>query len=174
LADLFDLPFLMMIMSDPTEKKKIYWSTNEARLNIERYCVYQDRCHQEVRSKLIEHGIYGDVLEEIISELISNNFLDEERFARSFARGKFNIKKWGRNKIKAELKARNVSPYCITLGLQEIEDDHYRDTIRATLLKKEKTSTFKNDFDRLQKLTSYAMSKGFEYETVREILSTLK
>jgi regulatory protein len=161
-------------MSDHTEKKKIYWSIEEARLNIERYCVYQDRCHQEVRSKLLEHGIYGDILEEILSELITNSFLDEERYARSFARGKFNIKHWGRNKITAELKARHVSPYCIKLGLQEIDPDEYIKSLTSVILKKQKTTLFKNQYDKTQKLTTYAMGKGYEYEYIREVLGSIK
>ncbi len=160
-------------MSDTTEKKKTYWSIDEAKLNMERYCVYQDRCHKEVRTKLLDHGIYGDILEDIISDLISNNFLDEERYARSYARGKFNIKQWGRNKIRAELKMRNVSPYCIQLGLQEINESDYVKTLESLISKKARTTTFKNQYDKLNKLTSFAVSKGYEYESIREVLNEL-
>ena len=76
-----------------TSKKK-WLSTEEALLKMQQYCVYQDRCHQEVRSKLLDLGVYGDRLEEIIARLIAENFLNEERFARSFARGKFRMKQW--------------------------------------------------------------------------------
>jgi regulatory protein len=76
--------------------KSSYVSKEDALKKLQRYCAYQDRCHQEARRKLLDLGIYGDDLEEIISELISDNFLNEERFARSFARGKFRIKGWGK------------------------------------------------------------------------------
>ena len=78
--------------------KKQYWSRDEALLNIQKYCALQERCHQEVRFKLIEHSIYGDILEELIADLITNDFLNEERFAKTYARGKFRMKNWGRNK----------------------------------------------------------------------------
>ena len=106
-------------------KKKAYWSIDEATLNIQKFCAMQDRCHSEVRTRLLEHGIYGDVLEGMISDLITNGFLDEERFAKSYVRGKFRMKGWGRNKIIRELKLRQVSPYSIREGLKEIDEDEY-------------------------------------------------
>ena len=159
-----------MASEDYTDKKKTFWSKDEALLNIQRYCALQERCHREVRYKLIEHGIYGDLLEEIISELISNNFLDEERFARTFARGKFRIKQWGRNKIKQELKLRDISAYSIKAAMQEIVDSEYITTLETLLLKKERTTSFKNQYDRLKKLTDFALGKGYEYELIAELL----
>ncbi|MBC7884486.1 MAG: RecX family transcriptional regulator [Saprospiraceae bacterium] len=170
MAGLSDLPFFMMTNEDFQQNKRQYWSKDEAILNIQKYCAFQERCHREVRYKLIEHGIYGDPLEEIISDLISNNYLDEERFARTFARGKFNIKQWGRNKIKQELKARDVSSYSINEGMKEINQDDYVATLQQLLSKKERYSTFKNQFDRLKKLSNYALSKGYEYELIAEII----
>lgn len=153
-----------------SDKKKQFWSKEEAVLNIQKYCAFQERCHKEVRYKLIEHAIYGDLLEEIISDLISNNFLDEERFARTFARGKFRMKQWGRNKIKQELKIRDVSSYSIKAAMTEIDTKEYIEVLVNLISKKERTTTFKNQFDQKKKLTDYALSKGYEYELIAEII----
>ena len=148
-----------------------HFTNQEVILKLEHFCAYQERCHQEVRSKLLEHGIYGDVLEEIISDLISNNFLDEERFAKTFARGKFRMKHWGRNKIRNELKMRKVSTYSINEAMKEIDDDAYMKTLKQLLDKKERTTSFKNKYDRLKKMTDFAMVKGYEYELISMILN---
>ena len=155
------------------DKKPKYWSVDEATINIQRYCAYQERCHSEVRSKLLDHGIYGDLLEEIISDLISNNFLDEERFARTFVRGKFRIKNWGRNKILSDLKLKKVSPYCIKLGLEEIDEDEYFQTLLKLLTKKDNMTKFVNGFDRLKKLSDFALQKGYEYSIIKDVLAIL-
>ena len=93
----------------------------EALKKLQKYCAYQDRCHQEVRSKLLDLGIYGDDLENVMVELIEENFLNEERFARSYARGKFRIKKWGKVRILRELKQRQISAYCIRKGMEKLK-----------------------------------------------------
>jgi len=159
-----------MVTDEYSDKKKQYWSQEEALINIQKYCAFQERCHKEVRYKLIEHGIFGDLLEEIISDLISNNFLDEERFARSYARGKFRMKQWGRNKIKQELKIRDVSPYSVKAAMTEIDEDEYIKVLAKLIEKKERTTTFKNQFDKKKKLCDYALSKGYEYELIAEII----
>ena len=114
---------------------KKYISKDDALSKLQRYCAYQDRCHQEVRSKLLDLGIYGDDLEEIISDLISENFLNEERYARSYARGKFRIKRWGRMRIQQELKQRKISAYCLRKAMEEIEEEEYEQTLRTILEK---------------------------------------
>jgi len=159
-----------MAKDEFSDKKKPYWSKDEAVANIQRYCAFQERCHKEVRYKLIEHAIYGDLLEEIISDLISNNFLDEERFARTFARGKFRMKQWGRNKIKQELKIRDVSAYSIKAAMTEIDGGEYLSVLSNLLAKKERTTTFKNQLDKKKKLTDYALSKGYEYDLIAEMI----
>jgi regulatory protein len=153
-----------------SEHKKQPWSKDEALLNMQKFCALQERCHQEVRYKLLEHRIYGDLLEEIIADLISNNFLSEERFATAFARGKFRMKQWGRNKIISELKLRDISPYCIKEAMKEIDIADYINTLTKLIAKKEKTINFKNQYDRLKKLTNYALSKGYEYGLIQSII----
>ena len=153
------------------EKKVVIWSKDEAMINMQKYCAFQERCHQAVRTKLLEHKVYGDALEEIITELIIQNFLDEERFAKTFARGKFRMKQWGRNKIKSELKLKQVSAYSIKEAMTEINDDDYLQTLQHIIAKKERLSHFKNQYDRVKKLTDYALGKGYEYEIIASVLN---
>ena len=150
--------------------KKQYWSRDEALLNIQKYCALQERCHQEVRFKLIEHSIYGDILEELIADLITNDFLNEERFAKTYARGKFRMKNWGKNKIIHELKLRKISNYCINEALKEIDENDYIQILKTIIEKKNTSTTFKNQFDRLKKLTDFALSKGYEYEIIQDVI----
>jgi len=152
------------------EPKKKYWSAEEALPNMQKYCVYQERCHSEVRSKLLEHGIYGDLLEEVLAELITDGYLNEERFARSYVRGKFRIKQWGRIKIKNELKLRRISDYCINAGLSEIDEDAYRETLEKIL--KNKLILVKSGNKALlkKKVVEYALSRGFEYNLILTLL----
>ena len=149
--------------------KKQYWSRDEALLNIQKYCALQERCHQEVRFKLIEHSIYGDILEELIADLITNDFLNEERFAKTYARGKFRMKNWGKNKIIHELKLRKVS----NEALKEIDENDYIQILKTIIEKKNTSTTFKNQFDRLKKLTDFALSKGYEYEIIQDVIKTV-
>lgn len=140
----------------------------EALQRLQKYCAYQDRCHQEARSKLIQLGIFGDALEEIISELISDGFLNESRFARSFVRGKFRQNHWGRQRIILELKKRNVSEYCIREGLQEISEKEYTETLREVLDKKNNLLKEDDSYKRRTKLAQFAIRRGFEAELVWE------
>ena len=146
------------------------YTVTEATRRLEQYCAYQDRCHQEVRTKLIELGVYGLDLENVMTELISENFLNEERFARSYAGGKFRVKKWGRVRIVLELKRRQISAYCIKKGLSEIGDADYRETLELLLEKKNERLTEKNAFKKNGLLATYAIGKGFEAHLVWEVI----
>jgi len=97
-----------------------------ALMKLQKYCAYQDRCHQEVRQKLFDLKVYGDDQVELMASLIADGFLNEERYARSFARGKFRINRWGRVKIQQALRQKQVSDYCVNAGLQEIDEEEYR------------------------------------------------
>ena len=152
-------------------KQSKYISKEEGVAKLQKYCAYQDRCHQEVRTKLINLGIYGDILEEIIAELIAENFLNEERFARSFARGKFRMRHWGKIRIKNELKFRKVSDYCIRKAMTEIEDNDYFETVKRVIQKKAKTIKDNNPFTAKNKIAKYAIGRGFESEIVWEIIN---
>ena len=152
------------------KKKKAYISADDALKKLEHYCAYQDRCHQEVRTKLIDLGIYGDELEEIIVALIQDNFLNEERFACSYAGGKFRIKKWGRVRIKRELKRRQISDHCIKKAMKEIPEEDYRACLANLLDKKERMLRISNQYKRNQRLAQYAIQRGFESFLVWEMI----
>jgi len=137
---------------------------------LKRYCAYQDRCHQEVRNKIISLKVYGDDLEEIISELIGQDFLNEERYARSYARGKFRIKKWGRNKIKQNLQARHISAYCIKRGMEEIDEEDYLSTLEAIIDKAALKYSELDAFVRKDKVIKYAYNRGFESQLIFQII----
>jgi len=131
-----------------------------------KYCAYQERCHSDVRSRLLEWKIYGDDLEEIIVALIEENFLNEERFAKAYVSGKFNMNHWGKNKISQALKAKHISDYCIRKGLEVIQDEDYIRTIKQILEKRSREKKTHSSFQ----LSQYLMSRGFEYNLVSKIL----
>jgi regulatory protein len=148
-----------------------YLSYDDALKKLEHYCAYQDRCHSEVRSKLLDLGIYGDDLERIITDLIAEDFLNEQRFAESYARGKFRIKKWGRYKITTQLKMKRVSAYCIKKGLQEIDEEEYLETLTNLLKKKLGDNP---SFEEKGKAAKYVINKGYESQLVWEVIKTIK
>lgn len=154
-------------------KSKKYLSKQEALQKLQRYCAYQDRCHQEVRSKLITLGVYGDRLEEVMVDLIKENFLNEERFARSYARGKFRFKCWGRLRITQELKKRKISDYLIRKALEEIPEENYQQELHHFLERKLTQIRSKNNFERKQKLAAYAIRRGFESEYIWPVVNKL-
>lgn len=152
---------------------KVYTSA-QAFVKIASFCAYQERTQQEVRSKLYEYGIKTDEVEVIIVKLIEENFLNEERFAKAFAGGKFRVKKWGRNKIIRELEMRNLSAYCIKSGLKEIEEQDYLDTIHQIITKKTDEVSAKNSYQKTYKIAQYLISRGFEADLVWDILKELR
>lgn len=152
------------------ENKKEKLTPQQAKPKIEHFCNYQERCHSEVTEKLYGYGLNTDDVNELLSHLVKTGLLNEERFAKAYAGGKFRQKKWGRNKIIRELKARKVSDYCIRKGLQEIDDDDYLEAIKITASKYVATLKDKMPFTRLQKTIRHLVSKGFEYELCRKAL----
>lgn len=142
----------------------------QAKEKIQRYCAYQERSHLEVRGKLYSYGLYRGDVDEILSGLITDGFLNEERFARAFTGGKFRMKKWGRIKITHALESKGLSTNCIRLGLKEIDEGAYIETLRQLLVDKRDTLEVDNPFVLRDKLSSYAIQKGYEPDLVwREI-----
>ncbi|MDO9261170.1 MAG: regulatory protein RecX [Flavobacteriaceae bacterium] len=141
----------------------------EIQLLMEHYCAYQDRCHQEVEQKLLDYQVYNNDKEQIIVHLITHNFLNEERFAKSFVRGKFNIKHWGRNKIKLALKQRNISTFLIDVGLKEIDENDYLTILSKEMDKKLNSITEKDPWKRKKKIVDYLMQKGYEYSLIEQV-----
>src|SRR5690606_17394588 len=145
------------------------YTVKEATIKLMQFCAYRDRSQKEVEEKLIEMRMIPAAREKIIIQLMQENFLNEERFARSFARGKFRIKKWGRNKIKQELKAREISTPLIKIALSEIEDEEYLNTLRDLAEKKSLLLKEKDVFKKRNKLNNYLLQKGFEFSLVYEV-----
>lgn len=152
------------------EKTKIT-DPDVALVKMQNWCAYQERCQQDARDKLYEFGLWPGAVENIISKLIEDNFINEERFAMQFARGKFNIKKWGRIKIRIELKQKRVSDYCLKKALQQIDPDEYLATLKKLIEAKRKLVKEKNQIKLKYKLMSYALSKGYERDLVMDILN---
>lgn len=135
------------------------------------FCAYQERTQDEVRQRLKEWNMWGEEAEEIISELIQENFLNEERFAKTFAGSKFRVKKWGRRKIMFELKKRKLSDYCIKAGMNEIDDEDYYQTLKALIEKKKHDyRSEENEYKLHQKIAQFLTGKGYESGLIWEIL----
>lgn len=133
---------------------------------LRRYCAYQERCHKEVRSKLLDLGVYGDDLEDIIATLIEENYLDELRFAALYVRSKFNQKGWGSMRLRRELKQRNISDYCIRKALAQIEEPRYEERLKELLDRRVRSMRKEDIYKWRRKLAQYALRRGYESELV--------
>lgn len=140
---------------------------------LQHYCAYQERSHREVKYKCLELGLRGEEVDEAIAALVSENFLNEERFARAFAGGKFRSKQWGRKKILAELKQRQVSAYCIKKGMEEIDADDYEQALTTLATKKYESLRGEEPFKRKYKVVQYLMQKGYEQELAQPIVEQI-
>lgn len=151
-----------------------YYSKEEALAKAKQYCAYQERSHGEVREKLYSFGLYKKDVDELLSELISDNYLNEERFALMYAGGKFRIKQWGRTKIKYALRQKQVSDYSIKKALAAIDETAYGETLQKLFDKKLQTlRSEKNIFTKKRKLQDYLMQKGFETDLIRQLMADL-
>ena len=147
---------------------------NQALPKAKHYCAYQERCHSEVKEKLYGFGLHKNDVDEILSKLIEENYLNEERFAIQYAGGKFRMKNWGRVKIKYELRKKQVSDYCIKKALAAIDDSAYMKTLQKLSEEKIKTlSTEKNSFIKKRKLQDHLIQKGFEADLIRDLATQL-
>jgi len=153
---------------------KQYFSKEEALQKAKQYCAYQERCHSEVKEKLYSFGMNKKEVDELLSELISENYLNEERFAIQFAGGKFRIKQWGRVKIKYALKQKQVSEYCIKKALSTITETDYKKTLQKLFDQKLKAlKAEKNIFIKKRKLQDHLLQKGFETGLVRDLIAAV-
>ncbi|MDR0227741.1 MAG: RecX family transcriptional regulator [Flavobacteriaceae bacterium] len=155
-----------------TEPNK-HISTKEAIKKLESYCAYQDRCHSEVTTKLYTLNVPSNEHDEIIVYLIENKFLNEERFARSFARGKHRISAWGKNRIITELKIRKISNTLIKYALEEISDESYDETLDRISQSKWHSFQETDVEKKKQKLYAFLYRKGYEsdiiYDKIKEL-----
>jgi len=154
-------------------KKKIY-TVNQALKKLEYFCSYQERCHKDVEDKLFKMNMIPEAKEKIILHLLEHNFLNEERFANSFARGKFRIKKWGKRRIIRELKSKGISTFNINSALMEIPEEDYLNTFNELAEKKFNTITETNNYKKKKKIIDYLLYRGWDthlvYEKVNELI----
>ncbi|KRB54089.1 regulatory protein RecX [Flavobacterium sp. Root186] len=145
----------------------------EALQKLERFCAYQERCHDEVVSKLYSLKMTSDEIDSIVVQLIENNFLNETRFACSFARGKHRIKNWGKIRITNELKLRNISSTNIKIALKEISAEEYIETFENLSERCWNNIQEKNNLKKRKKFCDYLLRRGYEsnlvYEKVKEL-----
>jgi regulatory protein len=154
---------------------KKYHTKEQALQKAKHYCGYQERSHSEVKKKLYSLGLRKQEVEESLSQLIEENYLNEERFAQQFAGGKFRMKHWGRVKITYELKQKQVSTYCIKKAMKEIDEDDYLKMLEKLAAEKWKTLSSENNiFIKLRKTQDYLLQKGYESELIKQELTKLR
>lgn len=151
-----------------------FCTPKEALQKLERYCAYQERCHDEVVSKLFCLKMSTAEIDIIVVQLIENDFLNETRFACSFARGKHHIKKWGKIRITNELKLRHISAYNITLALKEITPEEYFNTFENITSKCWNNLTETNQLKKRKKFCDYILRRGYESNLVYERMKELE
>jgi len=166
----YRLYFVLLYTMDEPSNRKIIYSKSQAMPKAEHYCAYQERAQSEIRNKLYEWGLKPWEVEEIITELILTNFLNEERFANAYVSGKFKIKKWGKIKIKQGLKLKQVPEKMIIKALNTIDYDDYLNVILECAEKKAPLIKEKEAYKKKYKLTSYLYSRGFENNLISEVL----
>jgi len=155
-------------------KSECKYSLLEAKAKLEALCAYQERCQLELRQKLSLWGFSEEDSDALISDLISNRFLDEERFASAFVSGKFRIKKWGVIKIKSHLSQKRISNYSIQKALKEIDRDEYWDTLLSLTIKKQKELVKEKDpWQKKVKVMRFLQSKGYESDLIQDAVKTV-
>lgn len=151
-------------------EKKSY-TFEEIKQKVVNYCVYQDRCHAEVEQKMRDFLLIPEAKDEIFLFLIKENYLNEERFTRSYIRGKFYIKHWGRNKIRMNLKQKGINEKLISSSMDEIHEEDYDKTVMKLFENYFATQKGLNDYQKKTKTIRHLLSKGFEYEVISELIN---
>jgi len=159
-------------MDQQTPRKKPVFTKLQAYQKAEGFCAYQERSQQEVRDKLYSWGLHSAEVEDVISDLITHNFINEERFAHADASGKFRMKHWGKIKIRQGLQLKKVSPRLIKEALAQIDAESYTETLTNLLEKKALSLSEKDPYKRKMKLAGYAAGKGYENELIFDLLNT--
>ena len=151
------------------------YTVDQAQARMERYCSMEDRCHKQVEEKLRQMNMIPQAVDHILHHLITNGYLNEERFARTYARSKFNQKKWGKNRIIRELKMREISKFNIDAALSEIDDNKYHEVFDS--LSRKRLAQIKNEpnkYKKRKKLADYLLYRGWPgdwvYEKTKELI----
>lgn len=150
------------------------FTKQQAQIKAEHYCVYQERSQYEMRNKLYEWGLHQHEVEQLISILIEQNFLNEERYTLAYTLGKFRIKGWGKIKIKQSLKLKQVPEKLILKSLQKIDPDDYYEKLKLLVEKKDAILKEKDPFKRKYKLIQFALMKGYERDLITDVLNNNK
>ncbi|MCU7618720.1 RecX family transcriptional regulator [Chryseobacterium sp. PBS4-4] len=150
-------------------EKKLF-TFDEIKQKLVNYCVYQDRCHSEVEQKMREFVLIPEAKDEILLYLMKENYLNEERFTRSYIRGKFNIKHWGKNKIKMHLKQKGITEKLINKSFDEIDDEDYLKIIRKIYENHFSKQKGLQVYQKKSKTIKYLLSRGFEYENILQVI----
>jgi len=150
------------------------YTVNEALQKLQNYCAYQERCHSEVQQKLKDMNMIPEAIDQIIVSLINDNYLNETRFAQTFVRGKFRIKKWGKHRLTLELKKKGISKFNIKKAIGEIEEDEYITVFNNLAKKRSLQIKETNKTKKKRKLADYLLYRGWEshlvYEKVNELV----
>ena len=150
------------------------FTIKEIEFKLKQYCSYQDRCHNEVENKLSKFNLISQAKDQILFNLINEDYLNETRFCKSFVRGKFKIKNWGKRRIIQELKSRKISEFNIKKGLSEINEIEYLEKFENLFNKKLSSLENLNSIDKKKKIFSYLQYRGWEtnliYEKINQIL----
>jgi regulatory protein len=150
------------------------YTIDEALLKLQNYCAYQERCHQEVRQKLLGMRMIPNAIDIIIVRLLEHNFLNEERFAKTFVSGKFRIKKWGKYRLTFELKKKDISKHNINLAISQIPSNEYIEVFSELAEKKANSIMEKDKWNKKKKLVDYLLYRGWEshlvYDKVNELI----
>jgi len=156
------------------EEKKQHLTPLQAKEKIKHYCAWSERSHSDVRNKLFNYGLRAHELEPIISYLIEENYLSEERYAVQFAGGHFRLKKWGKVKIVQALRMKGVSDYCIKKGLREIEEDAYEALLNKLAIQKWQETKGQKPISRWNKTRQFLLQRGFEPQLILPVLRKLQ
>ncbi len=152
-------------------KVKKHYTLEEIQQKMADFCVYQDRCYTDVEKKFRDFDLIPEAKDHILLFLLENNFLNEERFALNFARGKFNQKQWGKNRIQRELKLRKIQPRLIQQALDQLDFEDYYTTLQSLYVKKKREIKESNPYKKRQKIYQHLLYKGFESELISEVLN---
>ena len=162
----FSFSFVTMV-----NKKNL--TREQALQKLKHYCSYQERCHKEVREKLYSLGVRKNEHDELIASLIEENYLNEERFALAFARGKWKMKQWGRMKIKYELKQKQISEYCIRKAIELIDDNEYAIVLKEIATQKYASLKGQQYLVRKKRTMDYLVQRGYESKLLDDVISNI-
>lgn len=152
---------------------KTFITPVQALQKMRQFCGYSERCHSDVVKKLFDLSVWQKYHDEIIATLIEENYVNEERYAKAFVGGHFRQKQWGRNKIKQQLKLKNISLYCIKKAMQEIDEKEYEGVLQKLFTQKwDSLKSEKNRFIKMKKTSDYLLQKGFEADLINNLFKS--